>query len=1771
MKKILSISFISSLVLMGVLAFVVGRVEAQVNKVPSIVAPKPDVIFTSPDARSWINSTFLDLNLNPDGSEANLTAKFIFSVNGGSKGVNIYKNGGGVMFSNKTRNLEGIYPNSQTHSLTSTSSSVTLVKDDYNQEMYHIGAGQTATFTMTSSVLAKELLSGIYTAKFEYLYANLTQKLNQSGNIKLENQPVTPRTKTVIGEKSPYISSITNNNDGDGEFIKLTGERLKQVKKVYIDNSEILDKLILSPTADGAYLGLLTTYPLSVGSHSLYLVDPITGKSNIVSFQVGSTGDGIVISKDSASPEDQIVLVDEVNDTPHVILLAGKITNNSNEDIVIDSLPITLQTNGDSISAIANSLTLEFDIEHLYKESVVLVGKRQGIVNFDDLDFVIKAGDSVNFSVYANINDLNNSFLPGLDFDEGDYLRAFLSSENRDNMDIENGKGDQLELSERAGFASGEAQEFRTTGIGVTLVSTQTDSIVGDSKNDDIGLFTIKYKITAIGDDVYVASSTLRGLTYLLDVGGNAISSTTLNYISSTIVNNDDYTLTPTGNYKIEEGETETFTLTVSVPMGRGLPGGQYRNALKSIKWDTEDVPSLKNSYSTSLDEFMTRYIILDGTGPLSSINNTSSNNTTCPTGFTCSPSGMKPTLISTATDVTSGGGSPDVGLFTIKYRITATEDKQVYVSSVANSNGLTYQLQRGASISTAKNVNAAIVDNTDTTLSRLGNYVIEPGESEIFTLSISVEADKSGQYRASLKNIKWDTEDDITPDYTYFVGDDFTTSYKVLGQGGGPSVPDTGTTTPNSIQVYQPSEGDVWIENIPYSIRFHEIEGDFDYYQAFLDNKITKSGKSIGDQIIRKDPKTNSWSEIAWTPTKDEVNWFIKNANKLGVSEETIRNNFYITIEAVNKGFLGFGNSVISKGESGTFALVEATTTANCPKGFTCNRVGVTASVVVQNSNVDRAGTWGVFTGGKGNVNKDATDWNFKLDINTKDSLKVKRMTIIHGNEIWSTGEARFLDNGDALFNSNKETPYPLVVMKDGAAGQINTEYKNDLGLTLDGGNNRQVFRLFGQKESREFGGGKLIIEYTDGTRTELSIPRVSGVPECPAGYTCTPVITSVMGEAAKAGEIDACSVANIKGYFPRAGGAEPRIYIGGQQSKITQMSTSTLWVNTPCSLAVGNFYNVQYTIGPMMSNLYEVKVLSRVGSTTPSTGTSSITIIGPKDGEKVISQRKDNIYFSWKWNTEGIPSTPTASIIDAATGQELYGSILVLNNKSVKEGVGVLPSGVCSVYPDGPCVPGMKINHPYKLKICEFPENNLNFKGVPKCNVSGIFTIISPLFPSSSPSISPSITVITPNGGEKLVEGSNYIIKWTSKNLPSTSKIVINIYNGTTASISNPNKTIAVLPSSATSYSWTVKGNTNNPQDGWGIGKNSVLNKFVKLFVDEVSAASDQYIISLSVVDSEGYTLLPKNVYDSSDSYFTITSSASTIATPTISSTQTSVNSGSNLNLKFSYPSDTAEANIYVTCPSGVTGIACNKYTKVLGTSNWSGIFTNSGSQSQSVYFILYVKGSNGQVQTGSVSVKLYPITQTPSPSPSVYSSPKPSTSVSPSPTPYTTYSPSPTPSTYSTPVSSPTTVQSTTPSPSPTPTVVQPTISSTNSTVSSGSSANIRFTFPSNTTEANVYVSCPSGVTSSPSAVCNQYYSVLNNSTWNPVFYNNTGSSQSIYMIYYVKVSTGQVYTADLSLKLLAPTTSSTPSPSSSPTALRTSYSALVWDSFKVLLGF
>lgn len=317
------------------------------------------------------------------------------------------------------------------------------------------------------------------------------------------------------------------------------------------------------------------------------------------------------ISTASDSPEADVVMVAESSSTDDVVLLKGKLKLDGDSDVTIDEFPVSFSPVGANINVIAESLKLVINDEE-YTESVPSIfDGGTASVTFDNLDFDIEAGDTVEFEVRADIAELD-----GTTFAEGDTLEANVTASNRAMMDVENEEGDQLtDATEKTGTANGDAQEFRTEGIMVSLVSTASSVTTGNSTSDDLGEFTIKFKIKANGNAVYVSSLAAASLTTTGTgfVGGVERSGTaTVGGVSVTIVNDSDDDLTSVGNFLIEDGDEETFIMTTTVQLPTAGAAGQYRALLRAIDWDTDDDATPDQSYTSNLDSFKTSYKALN-------------------------------------------------------------------------------------------------------------------------------------------------------------------------------------------------------------------------------------------------------------------------------------------------------------------------------------------------------------------------------------------------------------------------------------------------------------------------------------------------------------------------------------------------------------------------------------------------------------------------------------------------------------------------------------------------------------------------------------------------------------------------------------------------------------------------------------------------------------------------------------------------------------------------------------------------------------------------------------------------------------------------------------------------------------------------------------------------------------------------------------------------------------------------------------------------------
>jgi len=298
--------------------------------------------------------------------------------------------------------------------------------------------------------------------------------------------------------------------------------------------------------------------------------------------------------------------VSSTTDTTGVEILSFEIALEGNSDVVVDAIPVDFATStGDLLADLISVAELVVDGEVVGSESVSTSHNDDGIVLFDNLDWEISAGDTVEVIVRVDMKELNNGT-----FGAGATLAAAVNPDDS-GWDIEDEEGDDVAAGDKTGSATSEAHSFYGDGINVKFVSaTDVESTVDGSNNDYVTL-TIKFDVTAFGEDAYVDKTVLKtGVSN----DGTAVrvenASGTLLAAGSSSVTMTSTADEETHTFLVEEGDTETFTVRVVVDSNAGtLDNTDVRAILTGIGFSTTDTATEEQTYTSQLTtDFKTDY-----------------------------------------------------------------------------------------------------------------------------------------------------------------------------------------------------------------------------------------------------------------------------------------------------------------------------------------------------------------------------------------------------------------------------------------------------------------------------------------------------------------------------------------------------------------------------------------------------------------------------------------------------------------------------------------------------------------------------------------------------------------------------------------------------------------------------------------------------------------------------------------------------------------------------------------------------------------------------------------------------------------------------------------------------------------------------------------------------------------------------------------------------------------------------------------------------------
>lgn len=329
-----------------------------------------------------------------------------------------------------------------------------------------------------------------------------------------------------------------------------------------------------------------------------------------VTFEGPDSGD-LDISIDDEDNLDRTVFVDEDTETESVEIMRFTIEANASDN-TIDELDVVLATTTSTTTHIANvvsSLRLEVDGDEISSESVPNVDTGNATVTFDNLedDFAVEEDDEIEVVVYADIEAQEGNYGEGY---------AFEASVAGSSIDAQDSEGDDVTVS---GTVTGGEVELRVNGMVVEFVSSEenvtTATVAG---NPDTVQFLLKFEVTANGDDIYVDGDTVATATPSTLTDGIAWATTsdtttaTGTPATAVLTATDGYKSSDTntaGNklFKINDGSSRTFTLSVLIPAGGDNVDAAI--AIAGIKWDIASGDSTDFLYDLDLAEFRSELV----------------------------------------------------------------------------------------------------------------------------------------------------------------------------------------------------------------------------------------------------------------------------------------------------------------------------------------------------------------------------------------------------------------------------------------------------------------------------------------------------------------------------------------------------------------------------------------------------------------------------------------------------------------------------------------------------------------------------------------------------------------------------------------------------------------------------------------------------------------------------------------------------------------------------------------------------------------------------------------------------------------------------------------------------------------------------------------------------------------------------------------------------------------------------------------------------------
>lgn len=309
-------------------------------------------------------------------------------------------------------------------------------------------------------------------------------------------------------------------------------------------------------------------------------IDQYTGDSTgeEVSFDVVEEGedDGLDVRSSTEDPDAATLKVeDDSRSDWYTIFVYDLEADEDGGGIELNTVPVSFTVSDDNVNDVVNDVKLVIDGEEFDDFDWVSPTGTSASTTFDiDGDYTVDAGDRVAVEVMVEFKAMTA-------YSGGTTIIASTSGEYYDAEGADDVTVD--------GSATSETHTLQVEGINVEPTSDSSDIQVVDGVDNDYATYTIEVEVTAFESDIFIPNNSSSFTYQFENAGTGAAFATTSATTSQAVTSSADVV----GNfYRVNEGDTETFTYTFTLDPQAAAEGVQYRAQLLTINYnDTQAAP----------------------------------------------------------------------------------------------------------------------------------------------------------------------------------------------------------------------------------------------------------------------------------------------------------------------------------------------------------------------------------------------------------------------------------------------------------------------------------------------------------------------------------------------------------------------------------------------------------------------------------------------------------------------------------------------------------------------------------------------------------------------------------------------------------------------------------------------------------------------------------------------------------------------------------------------------------------------------------------------------------------------------------------------------------------------------------------------------------------------------------------------------------------------------------------------------------------------------